>query len=60
MLVAVVLLFALCWGPILIDNVLTAYGCLPRIKSGAHKHLNTVFQLMAYFNRYGPFVHGLL
>lgn len=52
MLVAVVVLFAICWGPMLIDNVLTAYGYLPRIKGGTHKHLNTVFQLMAYFNRY--------
>jgi len=52
MLVAVVVLFAICWGPILIDNVLTAYGYLPRIKDGTHKHLNTAFQLMAYFNRY--------
>lgn len=52
MLVAVVVLFAICWGPILIDNVLTAYGYLPRIKGGTHKHLNTAFQLMAYFNRY--------
>ncbi|XP_032664076.1 QRFP-like peptide receptor isoform X1 [Odontomachus brunneus] len=61
MLVAVVLLFALCWGPILIDNVLTAYGYLPRIKSGAHKHLNTVFQLMAYFNScINPIVYGFM
>lgn len=52
MLVAVVVLFAICWGPMLVDNVLTAYGYLPRLKGGTHKHLNTAFQLMAYFNRY--------
>lgn len=52
MLVAVVVLFAICWAPMLIDNVLTAYGVFPRIKHGAHKHFNTAFQLMAYFNRY--------
>ncbi|XP_076679790.1 pyroglutamylated RF-amide peptide receptor isoform X5 [Andrena cerasifolii] len=52
MLVAVVVLFAICWGPILVDNMLTAYGFLPRIKTGTYKHLNTAFQLMAYFNRW--------
>lgn len=51
MLVAVVVLFAICWAPMLVDNVLTAYGYLPRVKYGMHKHLNTAFQLMAYFNR---------
>lgn len=52
MLVAVVVLFVICWGPILVDNMLTAYGLLPRVKTDMHKHLNTIFQLMAYFNRY--------
>ncbi|OAD54971.1 Vasopressin V1a receptor [Eufriesea mexicana] len=51
MLVAVVVLFVICWAPILVDNMLTAYGILPRVKADTHKHLNTVFQLMAYFNR---------
>lgn len=52
MLVAVVVLFAICWGPILVDNILTASGYVPRNKTGTYKHLNTAFQLMAYFNRY--------
>lgn len=61
MLVAVVVLFAICWAPMLIDNVLTAYGYLPRIKGGTHKHLNTVFQLMAYFNScINPIVYGFM
>lgn len=51
MLVAVVVLFAICWSPLLIDNVFTSYGLLPRVKSGLFKHMNTAFQLMAYFNR---------
>ncbi|CAD6217354.1 GSCOCG00004802001-RA-CDS [Cotesia congregata] len=50
MLVAVVVLFAICWSPLLIDNVLTAYEYLPRVKHGPIKHMNTAFQLMAYFN----------
>ncbi|XP_020292673.1 pyroglutamylated RFamide peptide receptor-like isoform X2 [Pseudomyrmex gracilis] len=61
MLVAVVVLFAICWAPMLIDNVLTAYGVFPRIKHGAHKHFNTAFQLMAYFNScINPIIYGFM
>ncbi|XP_012270260.1 QRFP-like peptide receptor [Orussus abietinus] len=61
MLVAVVVLFAICWSPMLIDNVLTAYGVIPRIKSSTFKHLNTAFQLMAYFNScINPIVYGFM
>ncbi|XP_053599069.1 QRFP-like peptide receptor [Microplitis demolitor] len=61
MLVAVVVLFAICWSPLLIDNVLTAYDILPRIKHGSIKHMNTAFQLMAYFNScINPIVYGFM
>ncbi|XP_026675318.1 QRFP-like peptide receptor isoform X3 [Ceratina calcarata] len=61
MLVAVVVLFVICWGPILMDNMLTAYGFLPRVKIGTVKHLNTAFQLMAYFNScINPIVYGFM
>ncbi|KAK0076159.1 hypothetical protein PV326_011022, partial [Microctonus aethiopoides] len=61
MLVAVVVLFAICWSPILIDNVLTAYGILPKIRFGTFKHMNTAFQLMAYFNScINPIVYGFM
>ncbi|KAK1124224.1 hypothetical protein K0M31_006599 [Melipona bicolor] len=61
MLVAVVVLFVICWGPILVDNMLTSYGYLPRVKAGTHKHLNTAFQLMAYFNScINPIVYGFM
>ncbi|KAG6794587.1 QRFP-like peptide receptor isoform X1 [Apis mellifera caucasica] len=61
MLVAVVVLFVICWGPILVDNMLTAYGYLPRVKVGTYKHLNTAFQLMAYFNScINPIVYGFM
>lgn len=51
MLVAVVVLFAICWGPLLIDNVLTAYNILPKQRTGYLKYMATAFHLMAYFNR---------
>ncbi|XP_076292381.1 QRFP-like peptide receptor isoform X2 [Lasioglossum baleicum] len=61
MLVAVVVLFVICWGPILIDNILTASGYLPHKKGGIHKHLNTAFQLMAYFNScINPIIYGFM
>ncbi|KAF3427288.1 hypothetical protein E2986_02331 [Frieseomelitta varia] len=61
MLVAVVVLFVICWGPILVDNMLTSYGYLPRVKVGTYKHLNTAFQLMAYFNScINPIVYGFM
>ncbi|CAG2058616.1 unnamed protein product [Timema podura] len=31
MLVLVVVLFVICWGPMLIDNLLTAYDVLPKL-----------------------------
>lgn len=52
MLVAVVVLFILCWTPLLIDNVLTAYDVLPRKRMGFYKYMLTIFHLMAYFNRW--------
>nr|XP_034194066.1 uncharacterized protein LOC117610598 isoform X1 [Osmia lignaria] len=42
-----------CAGPIFVDNTLTAYGVLQRMKWRMHKHLNTAFQLMAFFNSSG-------
>ncbi|KAF7995618.1 hypothetical protein HCN44_006725 [Aphidius gifuensis] len=61
MLVAVVVLFAICWSPMLIDNVLTSYGILPRLKHDTSKHLNTIFQLMAYFNScINPIIYGFM
>lgn len=51
MLVFVVVLFIICWGPLLIDNVLTAYEVLPPLRTGVLKHVGTAFNLMAYFNR---------
>lgn len=51
MLVTVVVLFAVCWTPMLVDNVLTAYGILPYMKFGTLKYMSNAFSLMAYFNR---------
>ena len=52
MLVVVVLLFLLSWGPSLIENVLTSFGVIDELHSTpALKHMRLAFALMAYFNR---------
>ena len=50
MLVAVIVLFAVCWGPSLIDNVLVAYGWVEQLNYGYLKHMRQAFALMSYFN----------
>ncbi|KAK6626703.1 hypothetical protein RUM44_009179 [Polyplax serrata] len=61
MLVAVVVIFVLCWGPMLIDNVLQAYGILTYIRIGWPKYMGTAFHLMAYFNScINPIVYGFM
>ncbi|XP_017781016.1 PREDICTED: pyroglutamylated RFamide peptide receptor-like [Nicrophorus vespilloides] len=61
MLVAVVFLFAICWGPVLIDNVLKAYKILPKIRTGPLKYMGTTFHLMAYFNScINPVIYGFM
>lgn len=39
MLVAVVVLFAVCWAPYLIDNVLMSFELLPGARTGPKKHM---------------------
>ncbi|KFM76629.1 hypothetical protein X975_00994, partial [Stegodyphus mimosarum] len=41
MLVAVVVLFIICWGPILITNLLTAFDVLDRLNYGYLKPMRT-------------------
>lgn len=50
MLVVVVVLFVLCWSPILVLNVLKAYGVLPAF-SQTIKHVATAADLLSYCNR---------
>ncbi|XP_042216630.1 QRFP-like peptide receptor, partial [Homarus americanus] len=49
MLVVVVVLFVVCWGPILVVNVLKAYGILPAY-STTLMHIVTATDLLSYCN----------
>ena len=40
MLVLVIILFALCWGPLLIDNVLVAFDVLDKYNYGYLKYVH--------------------
>jgi hypothetical protein len=50
MLVAVIILFAFCWGPFLVDNVMVAFGNLPMLHHGPLKALRILFSLLTYVN----------
>jgi hypothetical protein len=50
MLVAVIAVFALCWGPFLIDNVLVGFGRLPVLHLGHLKPVRMIFALLTYLN----------
>ncbi|CAH1990365.1 unnamed protein product [Acanthoscelides obtectus] len=61
MLVVVVALFAICWAPLLVDNVLTAFAVLPHMRFGGLKYMSSAFHLLAYFNScVNPVVYGFM
>ncbi|XP_014285975.1 QRFP-like peptide receptor isoform X2 [Halyomorpha halys] len=61
MLVAVVVVFVVCWGPMLTDNLLMAFDVLEHERTNSLKHMGTAFHLMAYFNScVNPIVYGFM
>ncbi|XP_069938794.1 somatostatin receptor type 5-like isoform X2 [Cherax quadricarinatus] len=62
MLVVVVVLFIVCWSPLLITNVLWAWGVLPPYDHRSFfKHLYNAVHLLAYFNScINPIIYGFL
>lgn len=50
MLVIIIVLFTMCWGPTLIDNVLAAFGVVTRLNYEHLKYMRQAFALMSYFN----------
>ncbi|XP_037795697.1 G-protein coupled receptor 54-like [Penaeus monodon] len=60
MLIVVVVLFIICWGPLLILNMLRAYEIVPSI-SVSTKYARTVLDLLSYFNScMNPVVYGFM
>ncbi|XP_074642853.1 QRFP-like peptide receptor [Tubulanus polymorphus] len=50
MLATVVILFALCWAPFLVDNVMTAFELLDQVHYDHLKVMRMWFSLMTYMN----------
>ena len=51
MLISIVITFVICWGPLLIFNVLQSFEIVGNFLIGMEKHLKSIFSLLAYFNR---------
>ena len=61
MLVAIIVLFTLCWGPTLVDNVLVAFEVLDKLHYGYLKHIRMAFVLMSYANScVNPIVYAFM
>lgn len=61
MLIVVVLLFSICWAPILINNVLVAVGVLDQLHHGYLKPMREAFFVMSYLNScVNPIVYGFM
>ncbi|CAG5128349.1 unnamed protein product, partial [Candidula unifasciata] len=61
MLVFVVALFAICWGPIMFNNVLVAFHVLQPLHHGYLKPMRQGFWLMGYVNScLNPIVYGFM
>ncbi|KAL1492851.1 hypothetical protein ABEB36_011031 [Hypothenemus hampei] len=61
MLVTVVVLFAICWTPILIDNILTAYKVLDQQRTGFSRYMLSAFHLLSYSNScINPIIYGFM
>ena len=53
MLIFIMMLFFICWSPLLVFNVLGAFDVYDIQLQGVAKHIKTVFSLMSYVNRWG-------
>lgn len=64
MLISIVITFVICWCPILIFNVLHAFGTVEQFMGGLggwEKHLKSIFSLMAYLNScLNPIIYGFM
>lgn len=61
MLMVIVLLFAICWGPILLNNLLVAAKVISDLHEGFLKPMRMAFHLMSYANScVNPIVYGIM
>ncbi|XP_061175057.1 QRFP-like peptide receptor isoform X2 [Saccostrea echinata] len=61
MLMVIVVLFAICWGPILLNNLLVAFKVIDNLHTGILKPMRMAFHLMSYANScVNPIVYGIM
>ncbi|XP_048761367.1 QRFP-like peptide receptor [Ostrea edulis] len=61
MLMVIVVLFAICWGPILLNNLLVAARVISDLHEGFLKPMRMTFHLMSYANScINPIVYGFM
>lgn len=61
MLIVVVVIFAVCWGPILINNLLISVGAIKKLHEGYLKAFRQAIFLMSYLNSsLNPVIYGFM
>ncbi|KAK3091317.1 hypothetical protein FSP39_018886 [Pinctada imbricata] len=61
MLFAIVVLFILCWGPIMTNNLLVAFEIIDNLHMGYLKPIRQAFFVLSYFNScINPVVYGFM
>lgn len=61
MLIVVVIIFVLCWTPILLIHVLTAFQVIEKLNYGHMKAIKTAFHLFSYTNScVNPIIYGFM
>lgn len=61
MLVVIIVLFAICWGPVLIENVFAAFDVTETLNYDHLKHVRSAMHLMAYANScVNPIVYAFM
>lgn len=61
MLIAVVVLFLCCWGPIMTNNLLVAFNIIDSLNLGSLKQLRQAMHVMSYFNScINPFLYAFM
>ncbi|XP_060582403.1 QRFP-like peptide receptor [Ruditapes philippinarum] len=61
MLVAIILIFVICWAPITVNNLLVAFKILPGLHIGSVKYMREAFHIMSYANScVNPIVYGFM
>lgn len=61
MLVTIIVLFMICWGPVTTNNLLVAFDVLDTLHMGALKPIRQAFYVLSYINScVNPIVYGFM